>query len=48
MTMFEELKIFWSWGKHDPDYYKLFVGYGLITESEYKEITGEDYVAPTP
>ncbi len=24
-----------------------YVGYGAITTAEYKEITGEDYVAPS-
>ncbi|MGA3460540.1 XkdX family protein [Lactiplantibacillus plantarum] len=24
-----------------------YVGYGAITVAEYKDITGEDYVAPT-
>ncbi|MDV2621148.1 XkdX family protein [Pediococcus acidilactici] len=46
MTTFEECKIFWSWGNHDLDYYKAYVGFGAITEAEYKAITGEDYVAP--
>lgn len=48
MTTLEQCKIFWSWGNHDFDYYKSYVGFGMITEAEYKEITGEDYVAPTP
>ncbi|MCC6120601.1 XkdX family protein [Lactiplantibacillus plantarum] len=46
MTVYEQCKIFKSWGQTDPNYYKVFVGVGL-TADQYKEITGEDYVAPT-
>lgn len=47
MTVYEMCLIFKSWGQNDPNYYQIFVGNGL-TEEQYKEITGEDYVAPTP
>lgn len=46
MTVYEQCKLFKSWGQNDADYYKVFVGVGLTTD-QYKEITGEDYVAPT-
>lgn len=46
MTTFEECKIFWSWGNHELDYYKTFVQLGCITADQYKDITGDDYVAP--
>lgn len=46
MTYYEQCKIFWSWGNHELNYYQTYVQLGLITEAEYKEITGEDYVAP--
>lgn len=48
MTTFEQCEIFWSWGNHNLDYYKSYVGFGLITADQYKDITGEDYVTPTP
>ncbi|WP_242363428.1 XkdX family protein [Limosilactobacillus antri] len=44
MTDLQMLKTFWSWGNHDPQYYKVFVGLG-IDAAQYKEITGVDYVA---
>ncbi|MCG0555892.1 XkdX family protein [Lactiplantibacillus plantarum] len=47
MTIYEECKLFKSWGQNDPNYYKVFVGAGLTTD-QYKELTGEDYVAPSP
>lgn len=45
MTVYDQCKIFKSWGQTDPNYYKVFVGVGL-TADQYKEITGIDYVAP--
>ncbi|MEE6727434.1 XkdX family protein [Pediococcus acidilactici] len=30
------------------DYYQIYVQLGQITADQYKDITGEDYVAPTP
>ncbi|MBS0955799.1 XkdX family protein [Lactiplantibacillus plantarum] len=45
MTIYEQCKLFKSWGQTSADYYKVFVGAGLTAE-QYKEITGEDYVAP--
>lgn len=47
MTVYEKCLIFKSWGQTSPDYYKIYVGVGLTAE-QYKEITGEDYVVPTP
>ncbi|WP_372486947.1 XkdX family protein [Lactiplantibacillus plantarum] len=47
MTIYEQCKLFKSWGQNDANYYKVFVGVGLTTD-QYKEITGEDYVAPSP
>lgn len=44
MTVYEQCNIFKSWGQTDPNYYKVFVGYGLTAE-KYKEITGVDYAA---
>lgn len=44
MTVYEQCQIFKSWGQTDPNYYKVFIGAGLMAE-QYKEITGEDYVA---
>lgn len=46
MTVYEECQLFKSWGQNDASYYKVFVGAGLTAE-QYKEITGEDYVATT-
>lgn len=47
MTIYEQCLIFKSWGQNDPNYYRVYVGLGL-TVDQYKEITGEDYVASTP
>lgn len=44
MVNMDLLKMFWSWGNHDADYYKIYVGMG-ITADQYKELTGVDYVA---
>lgn len=45
MTTLDMLKMFWNdWGNHDPEYYKIYVGMG-IDATQYKEITGKDYVA---
>lgn len=44
MSVYEECKVFKSWGQTDPEYYKVFVGAGL-TEDQYKEITGIAYKA---
>lgn len=46
MIVYEECQLFKSWGQNDANYYKVFVGFGL-TADQYKEITGEDYVAST-
>jgi uncharacterized XkdX family phage protein len=46
MTNYEQCVIFWSWGNHDLAYYQTYVQLGLITAEQYKEIVGEDYVAP--
>ncbi|MCS8573458.1 XkdX family protein [Pediococcus pentosaceus] len=48
MTDYEQCKIFWSWGEHHLDYYQTYVQLGQITADQYKDITGEDYVVPTP
>lgn len=48
MTDYEQCKIFWSWGEHQLDYYQTYVQLGQITADQYKDITGEDYVMPTP
>lgn len=48
MTDYEQCKIFWSWGNHQLDYYQIFVQLGHITADQYKDITGEVYVTPTP
>ncbi|KRK40785.1 XkdX family protein [Loigolactobacillus bifermentans] len=42
MTVYDQCKLFKSWGQNDPDYYRVFVGVGL-TEAQYKEITGQEY-----
>ncbi|KAF0348559.1 XkdX family protein [Pediococcus pentosaceus] len=47
MTTFEQCKIFWSWGNHELDYYQIYVQLGQINADQYKDITGEVYVAPT-
>lgn len=47
MTDYEQCKIFWSWGEHHLDYYQTYVQLGQITADQYKDITGEVYVAPT-
>lgn len=43
MTVYDQCKLFKSWGQTDASYYKVFVGAGLTTD-QYKEITGQDYV----
>ena len=45
MSQVDILKMFWSWGNHDLNYYKQYVGYNAITADQFKEITGVDYVA---
>lgn len=42
--MFDFVKIMFDAGCQIEGY----VGFGMITEAEYKEITGEDYTVPTP
>lgn len=44
MSVYEQCKVFLSWGQTDPEYYKVFVGVGL-SEDQYKEITGVAYTA---
>ncbi|CUS26147.1 Phage-like protein [Paucilactobacillus oligofermentans DSM 15707 = LMG 22743] len=44
MSVYEQCLMFKSWGQTDPEYYKVFVGFGL-TPDQYKEITGTDYKA---
>ncbi|MDV0430108.1 XkdX family protein [Lactiplantibacillus sp. DA1] len=42
MTIYEQCKLFKSWGQTSPDYYKVFVGVGLTTE-QFQELTGQEY-----
>lgn len=43
--MFEKIKKFYDEGIYKKNHVKNFVKKGVITPEEYKEITGEDYVA---
>lgn len=43
-TQVQRLQFFWNvWGKHDLNFYKVYVQIGAITKDEYKQITGQDY-----
>lgn len=42
MSTWDMLKIFWSWGNHDPEYYKVYVGAGIDAD-QYKQLTGVEY-----
>lgn len=44
MSDYEMLKMFWEWGNHDLDYYKVYIGMG-INAQQYKEITGVEYTS---
>lgn len=46
MTVYDQCLVFKSWGQNDPNYYRVYVGFG-ITEAQFKEITGEDYQSTT-
>ncbi|BDZ30642.1 XkdX family protein [Lactiplantibacillus sp. WILCCON 0030] len=46
MTIYDQCKLFKSWGQYDANYYRVFVGAGLTTE-QFEEITGEEYVKET-
>ncbi|WP_195940970.1 XkdX family protein [Romboutsia sp. 1001713B170131_170501_G6] len=42
---FEKVKRYYDKKKYTKEEVKMFVISGKITEEEYKEITGEDYIA---
>lgn len=46
MTTYDQCLVFKSWGQNDPNYYRVYVWFGL-TEAQFKEITGEDYQSTT-
>lgn len=45
MNWFEKVKRYYENGYYTKEQVKVFVRTGKITEVQYKEITGEDYVA---
>lgn len=45
MNWFEKVKRYYDKGMYTNDQVKVFVLSGKITELQYKEITGEDYIA---
>ncbi|GAA0106674.1 hypothetical protein UT300013_32980 [Paraclostridium sordellii] len=44
MNWFEKIKRYYDNGRYTKEEVKKFVKLNKITEKEYKEITGEDYV----
>lgn len=46
MNWFSAAKRYYDLGFYTKDDVKKFVLYGKITPEQYKEITGDDYVAP--
>lgn len=45
MNWFEKVKRYYDKGLYTKDQVKVFVKGGKISQEEYKEITGEEYVA---
>lgn len=45
MDWFKKVKRYYNSGYYAKEQVKIFVVSGKITEEEYKEITGEDYIA---
>lgn len=45
MNWFEKIKRYYDVGHYSKDQVKVFVVSGKITEKQYKEIVGEDYIA---
>ena len=43
--MFNSIKRYYDMGFYTKEKVKVFVQAGWITEAQYKEITGDDYVA---
>lgn len=43
--MFNSIKKYYNEGRYNDDQVKIFVKVGWITEAQYKEITGKNYVA---
>lgn len=44
MDWFEKIKRYFNNGRYTKDEVKKFVQFKKITEEQYKEITGEDYI----
>ena len=44
MDWFEKIKRYYDNGRYTKDEVKKFVEFNKITEEQYKEITGEDYI----
>ncbi len=45
MTDFERVKMYYDKGWATKEQVGQYVGYGVITEAEYEQITGEPYPA---
>ena len=45
MKWFEKIERYYKNGLYTNEQVKIFVQTGKITEVQYKEITGEDYIA---